>query len=89
MSAVISDTDILSAFGKIARVELLLLLFQKVHVALGVYGDRRDRGARSYTHYSQRADPWQLNHRYSVSTSRCHSHRPAEGEADALSELCA
>ena len=37
MSAVISDTDILSAFGKIARVELLRLLFQKVHVAPAVY----------------------------------------------------
>ena len=29
MTAVISDTDILSAFGKIARIELLLLLFKK------------------------------------------------------------
>jgi predicted nucleic acid-binding protein len=37
MTTVISDTDILSTFGKIARIELLLLLFQKVHVAPAVY----------------------------------------------------
>jgi predicted nucleic acid-binding protein len=35
--AVISDTDILSTFGKIGRVDLLQELFQPVHVAPAVY----------------------------------------------------
>jgi predicted nucleic acid-binding protein len=37
VTAVISDTDILSAFGKIGRVDLLQGLFQQVHVAPAVY----------------------------------------------------
>jgi predicted nucleic acid-binding protein len=37
MTAVIADADILSTFGKIGRRDLLLLLFQKVHVAPAVY----------------------------------------------------
>jgi hypothetical protein len=37
VTAVISDTDILSAFGKIGRVDLLQGLFHQVHVAPAVY----------------------------------------------------
>jgi predicted nucleic acid-binding protein len=37
MTTVISDTDILSTFGKIARVTLLQRLFPHVHVAPAVY----------------------------------------------------
>ena len=37
MAAAIADTDILSTFGKIGRIDLLRLLFQKVHVAPAVY----------------------------------------------------
>jgi predicted nucleic acid-binding protein len=37
MTTVISDTDILSTFGKIARVDLLQRLFPHVHVAPAVY----------------------------------------------------
>ncbi len=37
MTAVISDTDILSTFGKIDRVNLAQRLFQHVHVAPAVY----------------------------------------------------
>jgi predicted nucleic acid-binding protein len=37
MTAVIADTDILSTFGKIGRIDLLLLLFHKVYVASAVY----------------------------------------------------
>ena len=37
MTMVISDTDILSTFGKIARVDLLQRLFPHVHVAPAVY----------------------------------------------------
>lgn len=37
MAAAIADTDILSTFGKIGRIDLLRLLFQKIHVAPAVY----------------------------------------------------
>jgi predicted nucleic acid-binding protein len=37
MTAVIADTDILSTFGKIGRIDLLVLLFHKVYVASAVY----------------------------------------------------
>ncbi len=37
MTTVISDTDILSTFGKIARVDLLQRLFPHVYVAPAVY----------------------------------------------------
>jgi len=37
VTAAIADTDILSTFGKIGRIDLLQLLFQKVHVAPAVY----------------------------------------------------
>jgi predicted nucleic acid-binding protein len=33
----ISDTDILSTFGKIGRIDLLLLLFSRIHVSPAVY----------------------------------------------------
>lgn len=39
MTAVIADTDILSTFGKIGRMDLLRRLFQTVHVAPAVYGE--------------------------------------------------
>jgi predicted nucleic acid-binding protein len=37
MTAVMADTDILSTFGKIGRIDLLLLLLHKVYVAAAVY----------------------------------------------------
>ncbi|MBI3000229.1 MAG: hypothetical protein HYY46_17530 [Deltaproteobacteria bacterium] len=37
MTVAIADTDILSTFGKIGRMDLLQLLFQKVHVSPAVY----------------------------------------------------
>ena len=37
MTAAIADTDILSTFGKVRKTDLLLTLFQKVHVAPAVY----------------------------------------------------
>lgn len=37
MKTVISDTDILSAFGKIGRIDLLQRLFKKIHVAPAVF----------------------------------------------------
>lgn len=37
MTAVIADTDILSTFGKIGRIDLLLLLFHTVYIASAVY----------------------------------------------------
>ena len=36
MTAVIADTDILSTFGKIGRLDLLQRLFDKVHMAPAV-----------------------------------------------------
>ena len=37
MNAAISDTDILSTFGKIGRVDLLQRLFNEIYVAPAVY----------------------------------------------------
>lgn len=37
MTAAIADTDILSTFGKVGRVDLLRTLFQPVHVAPAVH----------------------------------------------------
>jgi len=37
VTAAIADTDILSTFGKVRKTDLLLTLFQKVHVAPTVY----------------------------------------------------
>jgi predicted nucleic acid-binding protein len=37
MTAGIADTDILSTFGKVGRLDLLLLLFHKVYIASAVY----------------------------------------------------
>jgi hypothetical protein len=34
MTAVIADTDILSTFGKVGRLDLLLSLFHKVYIRL-------------------------------------------------------
>ena len=44
MTAVIADTDILSTFGKIGRIDLLLLLFHKVYVASAVYHELLQSG---------------------------------------------
>jgi predicted nucleic acid-binding protein len=37
MTAVIADTDILSTFAKVGRLDLLLALFHKVYIASAVY----------------------------------------------------
>jgi predicted nucleic acid-binding protein len=37
VTAVIADTDILSTFGKIGRLDLLQRLFQSVYIAPAVY----------------------------------------------------
>ena len=37
MTAVIADTDILSTFGKIGRLDLLQLLFDQVYIAPAVW----------------------------------------------------
>lgn len=39
MTAAIADTDILSTFGKIGRMDLLRRLFQTVHVAPAAHGE--------------------------------------------------
>ena len=37
MTAVITDTDILSTFGKVDRLDLLRQLFQPIYLAPAVY----------------------------------------------------
>lgn len=49
MKTAISDTDILSAFGKIGRIDLLRHLFTKIHVAPSVLGELMKAGQMELT----------------------------------------
>ena len=49
MTAVIADTDILSTFGKIGRLDLLQILFDQVYIAPAVWREL-GRAAQLWVH---------------------------------------